>query len=258
MKSLASNSIVLGLALAGFNAMALETIPAYNVYGTVPFVVDMQNTKDKGGLATDLVAYLNTKLKGKYAIELQTMPRERLNQEVISKPDFKGVVLFLNPMFVGDADKKKFAWTPAIMADKNNVISSLARKIEYVNPDSLKDMNFQAVRGNKYAGLEDRFGKDIKRADVASELQSLKLIANNKADVTIMASTVYSYLMKVNGVPDGLEGKLHVSATPHLKFDRFMFVANERADLAKDLSAVAASMPKDPEWKAVLTKYGLN
>lgn len=235
-------------ALAG----AQQSIPAYNTYQLPPFVVD-----GKDGLAADLVAYLNGKLKGKVTLELHVMPRERLNQTVIDDANFKGVVLFLSPAFVGDMDKKKFAWTPAIMADGNEVVSPASKKVEFKGPDSLKGLAFQGVLGNKYAGLEDRFGKDIKRADSNSELQVLKMLASDRAEVAVMAGSIYRYLLKTYGVSDGLTGKLHLSATQHMKFDRFMFTASGNTVLHQQLSAVAADMPNDPAWLAVLAKYGL-
>ena len=243
--------IALSLAITGTCALAQTNITAYNTYQTVPFTVEGQP-----GLAGDLVGYLNCKLKGKYVITLQNMPRERLNREIIDTPNFKGIVVFLSPAFVGDVEKKKYSWTAAIMADKNNVISSMSKKIEYKNADSLKDLQFAGIRGNKYSGLEDRFGKDIKRTDFNTELQILKTIASERADVALMAASTYNYLMKTNGTTDGLAGKMYVSATPHLKFDRFMFVSNNDAALSKELSAVAGGMASDPEWNAILTKYG--
>ena len=243
--------IALSLAITGTCALAQTNITAYNTYQTVPFTVEGQP-----GLAGDLVGYLNGKLKGKYVITLQNMPRERLNREIIDTPNFKGIVMFLSPAFVGDVEKKKYSWTAAIMADKNNVISSMSKKIEYKNADSFKDLQFAGIRGNKYSGLEDRFGKDIKRTDFNTELQILKTIASDRADVALMAASTYNYLMKTGGTTEGLAGKMYVSTTPHLKFDRFMFVSNNDAALSKELSAVAAGMANDPEWNAILAKYG--
>ena len=40
-------------------------------------------------------------------------------------------------------------------------------------------------------------------------------------------------------------------------FDRFMFVSNSNAALAKDLSNVVNGMSADPEWKAILVEYAL-
>lgn len=232
--------------------MAQEIQVAYNTYRSVPFVLEGQ-----GGLAADLVAYLNTRLKGRHVFALQTIPRERLNQAVINNPDFKGVVLFLAPGFVGDLDKTRYAWTVPILQDGNQVISSITQKVEYSGPDSLKGLVFEGLRGHRYVGLEEHFGRDIRRADVNTELQALQLVASNRADVTVMSDTVYRYLLKVYGDTEGLRGNLHVSATPHLRFERHMFVARVNAALARDLAALAVAMPTDPEWKNILAKYGL-
>ena len=251
MRSNLRSVIALCLAITGTCALAQTKIPAYNTYLTAPF-----STGENTGLAADLVEYLNGKLKGKYVITLKNVPRERLNQVILASPDFKGIVLFANPIFFGDVEKQKYFWTAAIMADKNDVISLLSKKIEYKNADSFKDLQFAGIRGNKYSGLEDRFGKDIKRTDFNTELQILKTIASDRADVALMAASTYNYLMKTSGTTEGLAGKMYVSATPHLKFDRFMFVSNNDAALSKELSAVAGGMASDPEWNAILTKYG--
>jgi polar amino acid transport system substrate-binding protein len=243
--------IALSLVITSTCALAQTNIPAYNTYLTAPFSAEDENT----GLAADLVGYLNGKLKGKYVITLQNLPRERLNQVILTNPDFVGIVLFANPIFFGDVEKKKYFWTAAIMADKNDVISPLSKKIEYNNPESFKDKRFVGVKGYKYLGLEERFGIDIKRIDVYTELAMLKAIASGRADVTVAAASVYNYLMLTDGEKEGLTGKLYVSTTPHLKFDRFMFVSNSNSALSKELSVVAEGMGSDPEWKAILKKY---
>ena len=75
MRYVLRNVIVLGLMIAGACAQAQSTVTAYNTYLTAPFSAD-QNP----GLAAELVDYLNSKLKGKYVISLQNLPRERLYQ----------------------------------------------------------------------------------------------------------------------------------------------------------------------------------
>jgi polar amino acid transport system substrate-binding protein len=252
MRSNLRSVIALCLAITGTCALAQTKIPAYNTYLTAPF-----STGENTGLAADLVEYLNGKLKGKYVITLKNVPRERLNQVILASPDFKGIVLFANPIFFGDVEKQKYFWTAAIMADKNDVISLLSKKIEYSNPDSFKDKRFVGIRGHKYAGLEERFGMDIKRIDVYTESTLLKAIVLERADVTIMPASTYNYIMKKNGTEEGMMGKLYVSATPHLKFDRFMFVSYSDVALSKELSSVAKEMGSDPAWKALLAKYGV-
>ncbi|HYD80090.1 MAG TPA: transporter substrate-binding domain-containing protein [Paucimonas sp.] len=243
--------LTIALAAAGMSAAAEETLAAYNTYQAVPFVVD------KGGLAADVVAYLNTKLKGKYKLQLENVPRKKLNETIEADANFKGVVLFLNPMFVNDADKKKFYWTPSFLSDANAVISPAAKKVEYSDPASLNGLRFAGVVGNRYAGLEERFGKELQREDVTEELSNLKKIASGRADVTIMPFSTYRFLLKQLGSQSPLSSTLYVSQKPHAKFDRFIFVSKNDAALGKELDAVVAGMKSDPAWKAVLSRYDL-
>lgn len=244
-------AVCLGLALASGAVAAEEMLTAYNTYQSVPFVTE------KGGLAQDLVGYLNQKLKGKYQFQLSSVPRERLNQTVINDPNFKGVVLLLNPLFVDDADRKKFLWSPAVMADSNAVISMASKKIEYTDPDSLKGTRFAGISGNRYAGLEDRFGKDIQRENVGEEMTNIRKVAAGRADVTIMAFSTYRYLVKQIGESAKLDTTLYVSSKPHAKFDRFLFVSKAEPALAKELDSVVGGMKSDPAWKAILTRYAI-
>ncbi|TFW00773.1 transporter substrate-binding domain-containing protein [Oxalobacteraceae bacterium OM1] len=243
----------LGLALASGTGMAgaEEALTAYNTYQSVPFVTE------KGGLAQDLVAYLNQKLKGKYQFQLNSLPRDRLNQTVINDPNFKGIVLLLNPLFVDDAERKKFLWTQPVMADSNAVISMASKKIEYTDPDSLKGTRFAGISGNRYAGLEDRFGKDIQRDNVGEEMTNIRKVAAGRADVTIMAFSTYRYLVKQIGESAKLDTTLYVSSKPHAKFDRFIFVSKADPVLAKELDGVIGGMKADPAWKAVLARYAI-
>jgi hypothetical protein len=241
------------LLMASTGVMAQIELPAYNTYLTAPFTADEHDA----GLAADLVAYLNGKFKGKYVFTLHNVPRERLKQKIIAEPDFKGIVLFLNPVFIGDEEKKKYFWTAAIMSDRADVISPISKKIEYSGPDSLKGKMFFGISGHKYAGLDERFGNDIRRADFNTELAILKSLAVGRGDAAVIAASTYNYLMKTSGAAENLIGKLYVSATPHLHFDRYMFVAISDVALAKDLNGVAEGMVKDPAWKAILAEYGL-
>ena len=232
-------------------AQAEEVVPAYNSYQAVPFVVE------NGGLAADLVSYLNGKLKGKYQFQQTNTSRERLNQLIEKDSGFKGVVLFLNPIFVNDAEKKKYLWTAGVISDSNAVISSSTRKVEYQSPESLAGLKFAGIHGNRYAGLEEHFGKSIERENVNEELSNIKKVASGRADVTIMASSTYRYLMKQLGSQGAASSTLHVSSKPHAKFDRFLFVSKDNGPLAKELDGVIAGMKSDPAWKAILTRYGL-
>ena len=244
--------LCIAVLLAWLNfAAAQETLPAYNTYPAVPFIVN------DGGLAADLVAYLNGRLKGKYQFKLTQLPRETLNKTVINAPGFKGVVLFLNPFFVGDAGKTNFLWTPPLMNDSNVVLSLGSRKLEYTGPDALQGLKFGGVKSNRYAGLEERFGSTIQREDVAEELSNIRKVVGGKIDVTIMASSTYRFLLKQMGAEAAARSNLYQSSKPHMEFERFLFVAKDNAALGSALSEVVSTMKTDPAWKAILQRYGL-
>lgn len=245
-------TLLFAALLSGAALAAEETVPAYNTYQAVPFVVG------DGGLASDLVGYLNTRLKGKYQFKLTQMPRDALNKTVLADPGFKGAVLFLSPPFVDDAGKTKYLWTQPLMHDSNAVISLGSRKLEYSGPDSFKGLKFGAVKGNRYVGLEDHFGKDIQKEEVNEELSNIKKIAAGKVDATIMANSTFRYLMKQMGKQNAEKSNLYTSTKSHLEFDRHIFVARDNAALGKELDVVAAGMKADPAWKAILVKYGLD
>ncbi|MDM5180390.1 transporter substrate-binding domain-containing protein [Massilia sp. CCM 8695] len=230
---------------------AAEIIPAYNSYSAVPFVVG------DGGLAQETVAYLNNKLKGKYQLQLKQVSRDTLNNTVLKDPDFKGIVLFLGPFFVDDSAKAKYHWSPALIGDSNAVISLKSRKLEYSGPEDLAGLKFGGIKGNRYAGLEEHFGKDIQREDVQEEFSNIKKVASGKVDVTIMASSTFRFLMKQMGAEAAAGSNLYTSSRPHFAFERHVFSAKGDAALAKEIDAAVAASKTDPVWRALLSKYGL-
>jgi polar amino acid transport system substrate-binding protein len=239
-------ALALALAAAALPAAAEKVVPAYNTYQSVPFQVG-----GEGGLAADVVGYLNAKLKGKYTFTLDVMPRDKFNQ-VIAGKSFEGVSMFLAPQFVGDGDKKKFLWTAPLMSDSNLIVSNPAKKVEYAGPESLKGLKFGGVTGNRYAGLD----AIPRTADTAAELTNLKNAASGEIDVTLVPESIFRYYLKTSSnARFGLD-KLHVSGKTHATFTRHFFVSPDQAELARDLDAVVAKMPSDPAWKEILAKYG--
>lgn len=200
-------------SLFSTTAAAEEVVPAYNPYQAVPFIVA------DGGLAADLIGYMNGKLKGKYQFKLMQVTRDALNKNVLDDADFKGAVLFQNPFFVADTKKTKYFWSQALMADSNVVISSGTRKLEYTGPAALNGLKFGGIAGNRYANLEDQFGKAITREDVAEELLNSRKVVAGKVDVTIMSGTTYRFLSKQIGKEAQAKENLYTSSKPHSEFD---------------------------------------
>lgn len=232
------------------NGYAAERqLVVYNTYSDEPFVTPT------GGLAAELVAYLNGRLAGKYHFTLQTMPRMRLNQLVISAPDFDGIVLFLNPNFVVDTTHK-FYWTDPFMQDANYVVSNVDRKIDYTGPASLNGLKFGAIRGYHYLNLDSQFGETIEREDANDEVANLKKVAFGRVDVTIVPASNYRYFVK--SADSSFTAKLYVARQRHMTFSRYIFCASNDVALSRDLAAVVASMKSDKRWADVMNSFGLS
>lgn len=243
--------VFLVIAMLAQTTLAEEILPAYSTYRSAPFTIGNQ------GLAEDVVDYLNLKLAGKYRFQLNHVPRERLRRLLEQEPNFAGVVLFLNPAFINDPEKTKYYWTSPFMADQNVVVSSISRRIDYLGPDSLAGMRFAAILGNRYAGLEERFGKDIERENANEEITNIKKVAVGRADATIMPSITYRYLSRQLGADNPLIKSLYISKYPHAQFNRFMFVSKQNVALGKTLDKTIAGMKTDPAWQAIVKKYHL-
>jgi ABC-type amino acid transport substrate-binding protein len=219
----------------------------YNTYLSPPYVIG------EGGLAQDTVTYLNRKLAGRIELKLANVQRARLNFSTLEKENFKDAVLFTNPQFVGDVPRTRFVWTDSILEDGNAVVSSNARKFRFDGPASFDGKEFVGVAGNRYAGLEERFGKTVKRVDSTHEGTVLRKLLNNEGDVTIMARSIAASFARQ---PE-FEGKLHIDPKPYSSFSRSILVSKQNPELATALAGVVAQMKSDAEWKAVLAKYGL-
>lgn len=249
--SLLSANACLALPCAANPPQIDATLPAYNTYHVAPF------TLEQGGLAADLIDYLNQKFSNKYQLRLQLIPRERLKLTVLQDGNFKGIVLFLNPAFLPSLDQKKYHWTSAIMDDANLVISAANKKIIYSGIDSLKNLRFGAVLGHNYSGINEQETKDIKRENVADESANLKKLLTGRIDFTIMPASTYYYLVKHDSSLNGMENHFFVSPQPHAMFERYLFSAVRDSEFNKNLDAVVSQMPNDPIWHAILLKYGI-
>ncbi|MFZ6692710.1 hypothetical protein ACO0K1_13075 [Undibacterium sp. SXout20W] len=236
--------------LMSLNVLATEKqLIAYNTYDSEPFVTT------SGGLGADLVAYLNSRLSGKYHFTLQTVPRMKLNQSIINARSFNGIVLFLNPNFVVDTNKK-FYWTDAFMRDENYVVSNIDKKVNYTGPDSLSGTKFGGIKGYHYLNLDSQFGEAIEREDASDEVSNLKKVAYSRIDVTIVPASSFRFFIR--NASSSFADKLYVARERHYAFTRHIFCASADAELAKLLANVATDMKTDKRWLDVLNAYGLN
>lgn len=244
-------SLILLLALSPLTPAETgqaETVMVYNTYLLPPFVAET------GGLAEELVAYLNQKLAGEYRFQLDNIPRARLVRDVIDPPDrFGGIVLFLNPRFVADAERTKFFWSPPIATDHNILVFRGATPPPIKELGDLKGMRFGAIKGNRYKGLDDLVEANlITREYAPTELANFKKIADDRIDFTQTYASTFNVLQqrRMFGGPIAT-----VTAPGDEPFTRHILIGRKNPELAKRIAAIAQAMPSDPKWKQIADAY---
>ncbi|MBS4694695.1 ABC transporter substrate-binding protein [Aeromonas allosaccharophila] len=223
-----------------------ETIRLYDYHQHPPF-----NTGGEAGLSHELVKYLNEKLGGEPRIELWLVNRARLALEM-SDPDFDGLVVWVNPAWVGDPQRERYLWTFPVMRDTNELISSIDKPITYRGPDSLKGLVFGGVEGYRYQGIDEAAaGRELVRHDAKKVKINLDLLVRGRIDVTLVPGSALAFFTHV----PAYEGKLFVSPFPQSSYTRHILVPRSRADLHARLNDIAEQMDRDPRWHQVLESY---
>lgn len=224
-----------------------QKIIVWNYYNSPPFI-----TEKNKGFAQDFVNFLNAQKNSKYEFILSNIPRKRLNIYLEAKR--QGIVLFVNPVWMGKDASTKYLWTESFLSDQNEIISSKINKIHFKNTEELKNLTFVAIRGRKYKGFEKMFkNEEIKKIIVEKEQQSLLLLSLNRADLTSQPRTIAKPLIKELE----LEDKLFISPTPLFKFTRHIMITRPQYELHKYLSLLVKDLENKKQWKAILEKYNL-
>ena len=223
-----------------------ETIRLYDYHQHPPF-----NTGVDAGLSRELVKYLNEKLGGEPRIELWLVNRARLALEM-SDPDFDGLVVWVNPAWVGDPQRERYLWTFPVMRDTNELISSIDKPITYRGPDSLKGLVFGGVEGYRYQGIDEAAaGGELVRHDAKKVKINLDLLVRGRIDVTLVPGSALAFFTHV----PAYEGKLFVSPFPQSSYTRHILVPKSRPELHATLNDIAEQMDRDPRWHKVLESY---
>lgn len=244
------------LALALMLAAALPAgagptpVKAYNSYRGAPY-----DEGKRGGLAHELVRYVNRRLAGRYTLQLVTVQRRELNQLMEAPGGFEGVALFLSPIFIGDVPRKRFHWSPSFLEDSNAIISRIDNPVRYDDPASLAGLRFAGIYGNRYVGIDEYVGKGIRRSNAPDAMSNLRKLVGGQADFTVMPLSSFRYLRRQMDREKLPVGQLHVGDKPFHRFGRHFVMARDAGELAQELDKIAAAMPCDREWRRIALRY---
>ena len=222
-------------------------VKVYGYHLKPPFIID---SRSKRGLYYDFSRYINSRL-GKNYLDTEYMPRKRLESR-LQRADFDGLIIGVNPIWFRDAKEEKYFWTAPITRDRDEVISSVALRFEYKNPESLIGKTIGLSLGYYYYGIDElvALGK-IERQDTHSELQNLDKLQRGRIDVAIISRSTFDYYNRYHRNSD----IFHISEKPHDEFDRRILIPKHLEEVFQTINPIIMRMPHDPAWLAVLEGY---
>jgi hypothetical protein len=231
-------------------AQSGPTVPAYNYYLDPPFV------SDQGGLAQELVDYLNLKLAGEYRLKLVNEPHARVTRARLNEPaTFGGIVLFAHPRFVDDPQQTRFLWTPGMFKDSAVLVFSGATAPPVKELTALTGKLLGGIPEHRYKGLDEMVAKGaLRRLDSSSESVNLKLLEKGRIDFTLMGASTFNALRDELQLAGSI-ASLPVPGDP--EFQRQILVGNSQPELAARLGKIVTAMPTDPQWRPVVQRYQL-
>lgn len=235
-----------GVLLSGFTQAGPLTVPVWSYYRNPPFV-----TGDHTGLSYDYVALLNTYAAPDIRFDLELLPRKRVDQKVAARKE--GIVLFVNGIWMGDTQHRKYGWSDALLEDSNILVfhrGSLKDLSEGLDP--LNGLVFGGVLGRKYKDL-DRLANNgqLTRIDAGSEEQNLQKLIHRRIDFTTMAESVYLFMRS------RMSAREELVASPYrlFRFTRHLMFPGETSDLYQQVDPIVKRVSASFEWQQLKQKY---
>lgn len=228
-------------------AQASEIVPVYVYHLKPPFITDVRKEQ---GLYYEFSGHINRKL-GRTALKTLYVPRKRLEPMLVDA-GFRGIVLGVNPVWFRDNEEKRFLWTSTWMMDRDELVSSIERPINYNGPASLTGKRVGGVSGHYYFGIDEAAAAgQLLREDTDSELQNLTKLRVGRIDATVISRSTFDYLTQHFGGSEFY----HLSERPHDVFARRILIPHARRDVYDWLEPLLKKLPQDAEWQAIVARY---
>ncbi|MBE0366095.1 polar amino acid transport system substrate-binding protein [Pseudoalteromonas ulvae UL12] len=229
------------------NALERQLITLYAYHLKPPFIVDIANEK---GLYYDLATYLNIKQK-KYEFRTVFVPRKRLDR-YLSNKKLDGLVIGVSPMWFNDKNETVYLWSDSFYQDRDLVISSTKKPIDYQEPNSLLNTRIAGVRGFKYFGIDPlvNSGKVV-REDTVGEYEVVEMVLKNRADAGIVSESTLLYLNARND----WQGQLFYATNPHDQYTRRILIPEKFSDVLSTINPLVKDIQTDSLWLSFLDNY---
>lgn len=152
-----------------------------NSYAQPPYV---QGENVAAGLAPTLVRLIRKEANLPVPLELQTLPRRRL-ELVLERRNFEGLAVFLAPEFLS-LGAEVGRWSVPVMVDENVLVSM--RPLQLSTLDDLAGSTLGGIAGHNYRLLGPYIeAQRIKREDAPDHVSNLKKLCLGRVDFVVMS-----------------------------------------------------------------------
>lgn len=239
-----SGVAVLALLLTLSGAARSEPVTAWNYHPWPPFL-----TGKGQGLAADVVAALNRALPAGRTLDLESIERRRLNNELGAGAS--GVILLANPAWFDDRECRHYLVNRPLLWVRDDLVSPAGRPIEYREPENLFGRKLAFLPGFRLDGLDAhiRAGR-ILRSDSLTSESNLKRLLRGEIDVAVIPRT------QLVGI-DALDERFYVSTRPLSRHTRHLLFTPDQRQLYGAVEEILASEDFDRAWQAVVEGYDL-
>ncbi|WP_313055728.1 PAAT family amino acid ABC transporter substrate-binding protein [Pseudomonas lopnurensis] len=243
--------LLLLLILSPLSLPAAERITVWAYQPSPPFASEQSQ-----GLSETFVQLLNehSTNQGRFDFELTQLPRKRLDARLAANEP--GVLLWATPEFLPKRLATRSSWTPPLLCDTQDFVSSRATPFDYDGPRSLHGRSLGAILGHHYNGLEADIDKGlIHREDVHSDLQNLNKLLSGRIDVAVMPRSAWLFY----GMTEVSQAQLYISPSPLYVFERHLLTTASLAPEATQfIQQLVADLPHSARWQTLLRRYGLH
>lgn len=224
-----------------------QKVTTWNYYVYPPFILD-----NKKGLAYEFITRLNEYSLGKYVFTLNNTNRKRIDAKLGSNKS--GIVMFVNPRWMGYNAEHDYLWSASLFSERNEIISSSLKRVDFQGPDSLSGLTFGAVTGRQYVGLEALFNEGkITRYDTESEAKLFSLLVAERVDViSLPKSMALQFKLQLTD-----QSQLYFSPTPLFNYTRHLLVTQDLPEIQLHLNDFLEQLKTDKPWLDTLEDYHL-
>jgi len=225
-------------------ASSAELITLLTYHKVPPFI-----TGNQTGLTYDLADFLTRKSGKRFVFQVQVLPRKRLDM-LLKQDDI--MVPWVTPIWFSTVAIKKFKWSNPVMQDGSIYIWKSDHDRSFLKPEDLKGHRLGGVRGYRYVQIDPLVSKgDIRRIDVSTELQLLKMLIEKRVDVSIIPYSAGRFLIQKEN------WKKDFSYAVHNRFLRHIMTNTSNNEAQEYIFEITGEMPNDKKWQQIMTKYGL-